>query len=174
MMSNVQLSGYPLPRKPERPIEAELERLRNRTIRLEKAELGALAGARDALGVLANLIQAEARAAEDAAELEWTRADRTAEGAAAIKAVVPDGASTEVRQAAASQARRRILALRKQSGAHNAAAQSWETRSAELRAAAFKLAAKLSAPVAARPSAPRGPMLDAIAEINASMAGGAK
>jgi hypothetical protein len=166
------IAGFPLPERPDRPIEAELEQLRRQALRIEKARLGpALAAARDALAVLSKLIHDAASAAAVAAEVEWERSDLTDMGAAAIK--VPDGLTGEARMAAASQAKRRIHVLRKQAAAHSAAAQNWEVRAAELRAAASKLAAE-PAPVAARPSAPRGPMLDAIAEINASMAGGAK
>ena len=168
-MSDMLLQGFPKPVKPAITLGAELDQIRARTVRLERAALGsALAGSRDALGTLRKLILDAAGGAAANAEVEWQRSDECATGSGAIK--VPDGLTGEALEAAARQARRRILALRQQAAAHSAAAQSWEVRATELRVAADKLVPDPVAP----PEPPRlSPMAEAIAGINAEQEAGA-
>jgi hypothetical protein len=125
------------------------------------------------LQVLHRLIELEARAAEQAAEVEWQRADATGEAASAVRIpVLPDNAETrEARELAASQLRRKIRRLKQQSSLHIVCAQNWELRSEQLRNAAAKLSVPVSVPVV---EVQHGPMAAALAEINATMAGGAK
>jgi hypothetical protein len=172
---SVQIAGYPLPQRPELALEAELARLRKRAMRLCSSAHGgpALVTDKDLLQVLHRLIELEARAAEQAAEVEWQRADSTGEAASAIR--IPagrDDESREARELAASQARRQIRRLKQQSNLHIVSAQAWELRSEQLRNAGGKLAAEpapVSAPVV---EVPRGPMAAALDSINREMVGG--
>jgi hypothetical protein len=167
------MAGYPLPQRPELPLEAELARLRKRAMRLcSDAHGPALITDKDLLQTLNRLIVLEVRAAADAAELEWVRADACSEAAGSTRMPTEsDVPSREARELAASQLRRQIRRLKQQSSLHVVCAQNWELRAEQLRQAAGKLGVPVAAPVV---EAPRSPMLDAIAEVNASMAGGAK
>jgi len=163
---------FPQPQKPQEPIEHLLDQLRTRAQRLARAELGPMISDSGVLGILAALIAGEIRGSTANAEREWQLADRTHDAAAAIQVAVPENASAEARQAAASQARRHVRGLEQQSGKHSQAAMAWESRADVLSASLSKLAAPVSAPVV---EVPRGPMAAALDSINREMVpGGAK